>query len=1455
MMILFTQKQRRVWMAGNWLLAFCLLISLSSQAQQLAFPGAEGGGRFAVGGRGGTVYEVTNLNDSGPGSLRDAVSQPNRTVVFRVSGIIHLSSRLNITKNNITIAGQTAPGAGICITGYTVSIRASDIIIRHIRCRLSDVNDVEDDAMNSTSGNYQNIIIDHCSLGWSVDETGTFYGIKNFTLQWCLLAESLYHSVHNKGNHGYGGIWGGNESSFHHNLLAHHTSRNPRFGGSRYTGKPEEEIVDFRNNVIYNWGNGNSVYGGEGGNYNMVNNYYKPGPATPGNLTTSSTSNKRNRILNYTSYYYATDAAVYPDTLFGGKFYVDGNYVDGYPDVTADNWTKGVQKDSYKHAADLILAARQNTPFDTPPVTTQTAEEAYDAVLQDVGAILPKRDALDKRIINEVRTGTATYEGAAYAAINSTGISHPSGIIDTQNDVGGLPEYTSTTPPADSDHDGMPDEWELAHTLNPADASDGNTTGTDGYTNLENYLNSIVSSETNVKVEGSLALFTQTVGTPSAEQTYTVSGSNLTHDIVITPPDGYEISSDAGSTWHTSSSPLTLVQSGGSVATTTITVRLDAATAGSYNGNIAHASEDRGTFNLPVTGVTSSATVPPAGIAVTVAKDGSGDFTTVQAAINAAPTGQTTPYVIFIKNGIYKEKINIPSNKPFLQFVGESVANTILTYDDYSGKEMPGGGTFGTSNSASVIVNAPDFSAFNITFENTTGDAPQALAINVNAPRAAFKDCRFLGGQDTILTNGSGNKQYYRNCYIDGVVDFIFGNARAVFDSCIVYAKSRKDGLSGSYITAANTQPDQMYGYVFRGCTLPSNTGVTKYVLGRPWQNSANSSPRSYPRVVFLNATMGYNQVKPEGWSIWDAGTETSSIFYAEYKSKKFNGDLVDVSQRVPWSFQLSDAEAADYTNATLFETWDPCTVTADFCDYTPPAIAVSNFQGKKGAVNTAFTWNISWPMKDIKYELFRSDDNVSFSKINEQVAINDTTINFSYEDPIPPPGKTYYYYIIASKAGLDPHITQTVAISSTPTITATGSLNDFLQGLGLPSAVQGYAVEGENLTAGITITPPAGFEVSSDGGTIWHTNANPLVLPQTGGIVTSKAIAVRLNASSVGNFSGNIVHTSTGAENVELPVTGTVQSEALPVSETLLYWPFSANGQDDATSRSEGVGQSTPSFNKLFISNGTTVAAVPAYSSNYGQAFSPAVGGDGLWTTASGGPGGNLNRTFYEQFTITALDGFTVRVDSIVLKASYYNTSSNTKLAIVYSKTGFTTADSTDVTGGIGADGNPLLSTANGAFTTPVLLTNETGGTTRQYSFALADAGGVTLEENETLTLRLYFSCGSTSQGRYAKLKDVYIKGSATEIPPVTGVKEGISNDLFYIGPNPSADKLLVHAKTITTSAISIVNISGMKVGSYSTDFSTGDLAIDTRELSGGMYFIECRTKNGKKVFKFIKQ
>lgn len=470
-----------------WMINFILALGTHSIAQPLAFPGAMGGGKYTTGGRGGQVYEVTNLNDSGTGSLRDAVSQANRTIVFRISGVIQLKSRLVLRQPNITIAGQTAPGQGICIANYATNISTNNVIIRYIRFRHGDAQASEDDALNCFSGAYRNIVIDHCSMSWSVDETTSFYDVQHVTLQWNIISESLYKSIHAKGNHGYAGIFGGRNSSYLFNLIAHHTSRTPRFNGTRYKSQTFGDSLEFCNNVIYNWGSTNSVYGGEGGKYNMINNYYKPGPATPGNLTTSSASNKRNRILNYSNFYLEGT-----DTIWGGDFYIQGNYVHGYPDVSADNWTKGVQRSSNYAAADrLIREARQANPYRISDYVPIAATSAYDSVVRYAGAILPERDPIDKRIIQELVDGKATYEGATYKSVTSTGVTHPSGIIDKPSDVGGFPTYTSKTPPLDSDKDGMPDDWELARGLNPNNANDRNNTNAEGYTMLEVYLNSL----------------------------------------------------------------------------------------------------------------------------------------------------------------------------------------------------------------------------------------------------------------------------------------------------------------------------------------------------------------------------------------------------------------------------------------------------------------------------------------------------------------------------------------------------------------------------------------------------------------------------------------------------------------------------------------------------------------------------------------------------------------------------------------------------------------------------------------------------------------------------------------------------------------------------------------------------------------------------------------------------
>ena len=442
-------------------------------SQQPAFPTAEGWGKYTIGGRGGRVLEVTNLNDSGPGSLRVAVNASGpRTVVFRVSGTIELNSDLSISRPFITIAGQTSPGDGICIKRYPVTINADQVIIRYLRVRLGDESGADADA---ESGRYhRHIMIDHVSASWSVDETLSIYHCDSITVQWCLVSESLYNSNHEKGHHGYGGIWGGPHGSFHHNLFAHHSSRNPRFA----SGCGD---TDYRNNVVYNWGF-QSVYGAEKveqnstvylfSAVNIVANTYKPGPTTqPGSV--------RYRIVQPSSKNYLADY---------GDWYVDGNYVEGYPGVTADNWAGGIQPDdSSPVVRDSI---RLFTPAPFIAIEQQTAEEACQLVLDNAGATLPRRDSVDQRIVKEVREGTATYGTGTYNQDRGLG-SAPSGIIDSQTDVGGWPDLYTGPVPEDRDHDGMPDAWETGRGLNPDDPEDRNGTGEGGYTHLENYLNSI----------------------------------------------------------------------------------------------------------------------------------------------------------------------------------------------------------------------------------------------------------------------------------------------------------------------------------------------------------------------------------------------------------------------------------------------------------------------------------------------------------------------------------------------------------------------------------------------------------------------------------------------------------------------------------------------------------------------------------------------------------------------------------------------------------------------------------------------------------------------------------------------------------------------------------------------------------------------------------------------------
>lgn len=1301
-------------MISSLLTLLAVIVSYALNAQQPAFPGAEGAGMYTSGGRGTpaiptTVFEVTNLSDDGqPGSLRYALTAnaTYRTVVFRVSGTIHLNSKLSI-RANTTIAGQTAPGDGICVADHPVSISGSNVIVRYMRFRLGDRYQKKTDAngnpVDGSGGDDAfgglgpgNIMIDHVTISWSSDECLTIYRGDNLTIQWSLISEPLNYSYHFEAGgtdyqqHGYGGIWGAKRGSMHHNLIAHCRNRNPRFAGiSTYTpASVGVENVDFRNNVIYNWGI-NTVYGGEGGNYNVVNNYYKYGPNTG--------SGVRYRICN------PSNSATVPV----GKWYVNGNYVDGSPTNTANNWA-GV---SAADPAQAMAAVPFNHGY---PVATETAESAFDAVLSKAGCSLPNRDTLDQRIVNDVLN-----RGGRIIDVQG-GFPHGTDYALTVN---AWPALASTPAPADSDHDGMPDNYETANSLNPADAADRNGYASNGYTHLENYLNSLTNAsaitDPFIYANATFNTFNQVTGAPSPIQSFPVSGSNLSGAISISAPAGYQLSTD-GTNW---SNTITLNPVNGRITSTIIQVRLNAGAVGNYAGRLVLESNGAATLHFSVSGITAnlavnqkqviglfpgmeggfenqpagnvssaapaagtnlmqtvwttngsasivnngtarsghnyftytstsgstknvysptvttpnltkstkyivqyyyrsatpaagntvsgllavadslnfttnystisyagtnngwskaalpyavnpaythlyswgglrfngggtaivkpfdvddlvvypaddqanpqpdntipdvataaiaapntnghidvSWTAPASGVdgggylvvrstapappvinangiysagnsigagnivvyinsateftddgsiaaiqsdttyyyyiytvdkafnystAVTasasvstpapnyevkiytaenadvvVAPDGSGNYTSIQAAIDAAPSGRTTPYVIFIKNGKYIEKIRVPSNKPFIHLIGESVANTVISWDSYSGK-IENGVVIGTNTSATLTVNANDFYMMSITVENSTGytgDGPQAVAIYISGDRCAYKNCRFISGQDTVWHNGNG-RHYFKGCYIDGNTDFIFGSSTAVFDSCVIFPRDRVDGGSGGYITAGATAAGNPYGEVFRNCILTKNRGVTTYTLGRPWQNA--------PKTVFLNTTMGAS-INPVGWSTWNI--DPSLITYAEYNSRQYNGDPVDVSKRISWSKQLSDTAAARYyNNVNLFNNWDPFYAFPAINGPVTTELAVANMRTQRSGANSVISWNICWPMTGVTYELMRSTDSIHFTKIAALTGTIDSIVAFSTTDTLPAKGNKYYYFIKASKPG-----------------------------------------------------------------------------------------------------------------------------------------------------------------------------------------------------------------------------------------------------------------------------------------------------------------------------------------------------------------------------------------------------------------------------------------------------
>jgi hypothetical protein len=458
------------------------------QATIAAFPGAEGGGAFSFGGRGGKVYVVTSLADRGLGTLREACEQGGaRIVVFNVAGIIQLKSPINIRAPYITIAGQTAPGDGVCVAGESFLIDTHDVVIRYMRFRRGATEVTRrDDALGGNG--VGNIIIDHVSASWGLDENMSMYrhvydrdGAKqeklptvNITIQNSIFSEAL-----DTYNHSFGSTIGGLNSTFMRNLWANNISRNPSIGMYGDFG--------FVNNVVFNWWNRSADGGDHRSLFNFINNYYKPGPITPKDKPIG------HRILKPEAGRDAQNASTF------GKAYVHGNIVEGNDAVTKDNWAGGVQVGEGPDAGNHITSIRVNAPIQMAKVAIISAQEAYKYVLENVGATLPKRDAVDQRIVEEVRTGKVFYKEGGQTHVGDKYIkrrlpedSYKHGIITHVSQVGGYPEYKGT-PYKDSDSDGIPDEWETKQGLNPKNAGDASLDrDKDGYTNIEEYINSVV---------------------------------------------------------------------------------------------------------------------------------------------------------------------------------------------------------------------------------------------------------------------------------------------------------------------------------------------------------------------------------------------------------------------------------------------------------------------------------------------------------------------------------------------------------------------------------------------------------------------------------------------------------------------------------------------------------------------------------------------------------------------------------------------------------------------------------------------------------------------------------------------------------------------------------------------------------------------------------------------------
>ena len=831
----------------------------------ISFPGADGYGRFTTGGRmidgrGAKVYYVTRLDDTGEeGTFRWAATTGDdtpRTILFKVSGTIYLTSRFSV-KPNTTIAGQTAPGGGICLAGYQLKLQ-SNTIVRHIRFRAGDLPSKSMSMLDVE--NVKNIVLDHCTFAWSMEENLTMYDCDYTTVQWCIFSEGLYDSRNSKGARAYAAQWGGEHGTMHHCLISNCNNRTPRFNGVRASTNDRHVDNEFVNNVIFNWGKPNSLYGGENdkscNGYNrtyMINNYFRPGPTTRNNTSSSryfvgaSNSNGVGQWL-----------------LKGNKFETGSKWAPStniwkdevLEKVNADN-LHGFINNSSERAVNLESVGQSQGTYDTyilqEPVewsglTYESADEAYEKVVTQAGASLPRYDEVDARILAEA-AGTIDPQFAGHT--ESGGLSRGMGIINSPKDItlndhdvfAALYEGDDEKDNKEIDvtcyprlqpvpEDGLPDAYETEVGLNPNDATDGMKLSTSGYSNLEVFLNGVADRTIDVKK------YTQ----------------------------------------HQSSEP---------------------------------------------------------GMTTVNATVGAGEtYTTIQAAIDAAP-GDATPYYIFVKDGEYVGHVQI--NRANTHLIGQSREKTIISWNKLHNED---GGN--VDKNATVNVTANDVSFDNLTIRNTRINEGQALALYTKADRITITNCNLEGYQDTYRTGKDGQRHLIRNSKIAGKTDFIYGGGEVFFDACELNIVE-----TGGYIIAP-THITSKYGYVFSNCTIaPKSSGMTTY-LGRPW-GGAND----HPQASFINTKLASGvSIYPAGW------IDMASLpkRFAEYNTTDASGNELDLSQRKT-SFKnennvtgtnvpvLSKVETNSYKLDYMLrgtDSWD-----ADWQAFILPAPKVTKNEGK----------------------------------------------------------------------------------------------------------------------------------------------------------------------------------------------------------------------------------------------------------------------------------------------------------------------------------------------------------------------------------------------------------------------------------------------------------------------------------------------------------------------------